>query len=251
MALLLALAVQAAQTAPDDHPLWSEVREDPEMAARREARPDLFTPPAWETVLRPTFPSAAMETEGGVVRMACVVDVAGLARKCLVMSESPEGLGFGDAAMAAVPTARWKPAAFDGEPTEVVLQFNVSFNLTNSGRAHAPAEVQTIARAVSAEGLVAAACLADLSPEIARRWDGVQARMQANPANVRPYDAMFVAGYAEGIRRSEADGKLTAAQCAELTAWAEQAKRDAGPAYAKVAADMGQEALGQFLPEAE
>jgi Gram-negative bacterial tonB protein. len=249
IALLLALVVQAA---PPEHPLWAEARRDPELDARIEAHPELFTPPSWAVVISPEFPLAAIETESsGAVQMSCLVDAEGLARRCIVMSETPEGLGFGDAAMSAIPNASWKPAVFDAVPVEAVVQFTVNFNLDMMEPVKAPPEMRTIAQAIAAEGMVFAACRRDFEPDQARHWDEVQAKAERGSTTLRPYESIFASGYAEGRRRVASDGAPSPSQCGAMAEWAEQVQKDAAPAFAKLTAQIGREAAAQFRPQSE
>jgi TonB family protein len=66
-------------------------------------------------------------TEGRVT-LACRIDVHGLAEVCGVKSESPEGQGFGAAAMQLRPTFKLKPIKGPDGPIEAQVDIAVKFH---------------------------------------------------------------------------------------------------------------------------
>ena len=65
------------------------------------------------------FPTAAMEAgKGGKVVLLCRITVTGAPTGCSVVSETPPGLGFGQAALAMIPQMLFNPAIKNGEPVE-------------------------------------------------------------------------------------------------------------------------------------
>lgn len=65
------------------------------------------------------FPKAAMDAGvDGKVRLTCRVTSTGLLTGCRVLSETPPGLGFGQAALAIAPQVLMTPAIKDGKPVE-------------------------------------------------------------------------------------------------------------------------------------
>lgn len=88
------------------------------------AAPRVITDPDWQT--RPTgaelgsaYPAIAelLNLEGRAV-VACGVNDLGVLVNCEIRSELPEGLGFGQAALALTERFRMKPKTIDGEPVE-------------------------------------------------------------------------------------------------------------------------------------
>ena len=87
-------------------------------------RISIITNPDW--LAKPTgadlarlYPKAALRQNiSGNVVIACKVTAAGTLKDCLIVSESPPDMGFGEAALAAAPLFRMTPATRDGQPVE-------------------------------------------------------------------------------------------------------------------------------------
>ncbi|THD78224.1 MAG: hypothetical protein E7812_11630 [Phenylobacterium sp.] len=75
------------------------------------------------------WPAAAVERDAdGKVTLTCFVDVHGLAERCRVAWESPQGLGFGAAALALQPTLKLTPAkGSDGQPIGAEMNLAMVF----------------------------------------------------------------------------------------------------------------------------
>ena len=74
------------------------------------------------------FPPAAFSKGlSGRARIACVVTVEGALRGCKVLAESPQGAGFGGAAIAVTPQLRMTPAVKNGAPVESIVQIPMEF----------------------------------------------------------------------------------------------------------------------------
>ena len=90
-------------------------------------------PPEW--VKKPTpeelfavFPGPALERGvGGKVVIECEVAVDGTLRACDVISETPEGLGFGAAARAIAPQFLMRPRLVDGKPVASEIRTTITF----------------------------------------------------------------------------------------------------------------------------
>jgi hypothetical protein len=81
--------------------------------------PAIITAPDWRKLpssddLMAVFPANAHG--GGRAVLKCEVAPDGLLRKCMVVSETPVGQGFGAAALALTPQFRFKPGTRDGVP---------------------------------------------------------------------------------------------------------------------------------------
>ena len=76
------------------------------------------------------WPTGAWESRtNGKVTLTCFVDVHGLAERCHVAFESPQGRGFGAAAMQLQPTLRLTPArGADGAPVGAMMNIALAFN---------------------------------------------------------------------------------------------------------------------------
>ena len=92
----------------------------PAAAATEAGAPVVITNPDW--LSRPTgedlarlYPRRAMNSEsGGRARLVCSVAANGFLTDCSVDQESPEGLGFGAAALSLAPLFRMSPQTRDG-----------------------------------------------------------------------------------------------------------------------------------------
>lgn len=93
----LALGVGSAAAATITNPDWLVRPNAEDMAS---AYPEL---------------AVALVLDGRAL-VSCSVDTAGRARNCVVMSETPKGLGFGQAALELTDIFRFSPKKLDGRP---------------------------------------------------------------------------------------------------------------------------------------
>lgn len=63
----------------------------------------------------------------GVATIRCEIERAGPPQACVVVSESPTGLGFGQAGVQAAMTGYLAPKLVKGSPTRAQVQLNVNF----------------------------------------------------------------------------------------------------------------------------
>ncbi len=85
---------------------------------------DVITSPDWiKQPRREDFASvwpyqAARAGIGGKAVISCAVDIDGLLHDCKVMSETPEGSGFGNAAVLLATKFKMRPKKINGKPVE-------------------------------------------------------------------------------------------------------------------------------------
>jgi len=137
LAQMLTLALAAA--APDPSPAPS-----PPAQPSRTVSPVVVTPPA-----KPPEPDVKVEMTGGDddldqqvviwpatarqagrngrVSLRCKIDIHGLAEKCDVVSETPQGQGFGRAALELRPTFKLPPTQGPDGPIEAVKTISIRF----------------------------------------------------------------------------------------------------------------------------
>ena len=90
---------------------------------------EVLRQPVWVVQPIPNFPALALSrgTLSGDVRLRCETLATGEFGACEVLSESPPGAGFAEAALAATRQARVKPYAIDGFETDSAIAFTVRF----------------------------------------------------------------------------------------------------------------------------
>jgi periplasmic protein TonB len=87
------------------------------------ARP-MITNPDWERIRNPPnilrfYPDAALRKGiEGKATIRCVVNAQGLLYDCVAISETPEGLGFGAAAVKMSILFKMRPKTKDGQPVD-------------------------------------------------------------------------------------------------------------------------------------
>ncbi len=94
-------------------------------AGQAEAPPGpVRTPPDWAAkpdaeAVAEHYPTRAQRLEvEGRATINCGLDKTGKLSDCWTFEESPEGYGFGDAAVALAAEFRMKPATVDGQPVD-------------------------------------------------------------------------------------------------------------------------------------
>ena len=92
---------------------------------------EVLRQPVWVRQPAPDFPTLAMRrgVEKGVVVLRCETLATGDFGACEVMSETPPGAGFADAALASMRQARVRPYSIDGFETDSSIQFTIRFQL--------------------------------------------------------------------------------------------------------------------------
>jgi TonB family protein len=78
------------------------------------ARPSWLVKPT-QAELQWAYPNDALRKNiNGFARLGCVVTASGEAVNCQVLSEEPDGAGFGQAALKLTPRFRFQPQTVDG-----------------------------------------------------------------------------------------------------------------------------------------
>lgn len=110
----------------------ADVEVDLGPAIAQPARPVLITRPDW--IARPGdlgryYPARAIRVNReGAVELNCLVGTDGRLA-CTVLSETPAGYGFGEAALAIARDHQMAPAMRDGVPVEGSYRMRVPFTL--------------------------------------------------------------------------------------------------------------------------
>lgn len=87
--------------------------------------------PGWAVRIAPEYPRRAMRdgVEEGSVVLECVARADGGVRDCQILSETPSGHGFADAALEATKDARFHPQQIDGVSQDASITFTTRFRL--------------------------------------------------------------------------------------------------------------------------
>lgn len=107
----------------------------PLLAAAQSTQPEtdavpVITQPSWETPPRPAFPQVAMNrgiVDGWAV-LECTALATGALRDCVVVEETPQGVGFGMALLVASRRARLSNLA-PGYVPDARFRFDANFAL--------------------------------------------------------------------------------------------------------------------------
>jgi len=102
-------------------------------------RDSSYVPPSWLSRpapedIRAALPADALrQGRSGEVRLNCRLTTDGVARDCSVTEESPEGLGFGAAALMLSRQFLLRPATEHGVPVETRISTTVRFEMPARG----------------------------------------------------------------------------------------------------------------------
>lgn len=101
-----------------------------DLIRRAGAGPGLL----WEVAPTSEFPRtpAALRSNGGGVRVSCVIGADWGLQDCRVESEQPEGLGFGASAVAGALQARVRPPADGSDMRGQLVRFSARFSPISS-----------------------------------------------------------------------------------------------------------------------
>ena len=101
------------------------------VGAQDSARPADITRVTWAQHPTPTYPAvaAANGIDSGMAALSCAIEADGRASGCTVLTESPEGAGFGEAALAAMEQSRFSPAVMETATPGARARFTIRFRL--------------------------------------------------------------------------------------------------------------------------
>ena len=79
-----------------------------------------------------SYPAAAIEQglTAGQADLSCTVERDGRVSGCTVISETPEGAGFGAAGLEAAADARLSPRSIEGVAVGGTVRFSIRLNMT-------------------------------------------------------------------------------------------------------------------------
>lgn len=102
-------------------------RDKPDYSLPSHTNPNWLVVPSQDDVAR-VYPSQALkQMVGGNAVITCMVDADGYLADCVVDSETPPGLGFGNAALEITAYMRMLPATNYGVPVPAKVNVPVSF----------------------------------------------------------------------------------------------------------------------------
>ena len=103
------------------------------LALPCEAAEPVIVGPSWKALPGPkrvkeAYPDRAYkERLAGKVQLDCLITTDGWAADCQVLSETPQGYGFGGAAIRLVTANQLNPGTVDGVPTAMRRKVPFSF----------------------------------------------------------------------------------------------------------------------------
>ena len=83
--------------------------------------------PKWRLQPRPRYPISDGDIVAGSVELDCDLSPAGDVTSCDILDETPEGRGFGAAALEAAHRAKMCPRVVDGTPVGGTARFTIRF----------------------------------------------------------------------------------------------------------------------------
>lgn len=94
-------------------------------------------PPRWRKQPAPDFPRRAVRAGVGSadVTLMCITRRSGNVSKCEVVRETPEGYGFGRAAVRAGNRSRVYPRVVDGRAERGTIRFTIRFRMPDEAPA--------------------------------------------------------------------------------------------------------------------
>lgn len=116
-------------------PVAAAPAEAPAIVAAEQAQepspPTEISRVTWSRHPTPMYPApaAANGVESGTVSLSCVVGADGSASDCTLLSETPEGQGFGEATLASMQTARFSPDVLERSAPGTRARFTIRFRL--------------------------------------------------------------------------------------------------------------------------
>lgn len=126
-------AFPVATPRPEAHalPAGASAAPRPAPPPTQDARPAAITAPVWVQPPAPSFPAEAVEAglSEGRVTVSCAAMADGRLSACTVLNETPEGAGFGPAAVEAMRSARVSPSTIDSAASGARVTFTVRFRM--------------------------------------------------------------------------------------------------------------------------
>lgn len=100
-----------------------------QASADEVVAPKLLKRPSNEELLRVLPARAVKEGKEGSATLECQTTTAGTLRNCKVLSEDPEGYGFGPAGVLLAPSFRVSPRTVDGQSTEGTYTLKINWDV--------------------------------------------------------------------------------------------------------------------------
>jgi TonB family protein len=126
-----AVAVRVAPVAAPAALVAPQPKAEPAPVAMPVAAPEVVTNPSWAQHPMPRYPVAALEQglTDGRADLSCTVEADGRVTSCSILSESPEGAGYGAAALEAAGAARLSPRTVEGASVGGTVRFTIRFTM--------------------------------------------------------------------------------------------------------------------------
>lgn len=189
-------------------------------------------------------PSQAFLDQGGegVVHLACDVTTEGQASSCVVIDESPSGLGLGDAALAARPNFKFNPAKIGGVPVADRITFAIAFRASvpeplREGARRATPEMERAFAPTDFYGFTAGSCAAYLTQDERDRLQAGLVQFNENQKALPVFDQVLFGAYGRGLKDSHLSNR-TEDYCVAALSSATARLEDAADVIAAVEASF-------------
>lgn len=124
----VAYSVEAVRPVEPAEPVVAPGIGEPPRDPNERVEVATVVPPRWIAVPNPRYPMTGGAMVEGTVALHCVVTAEGRLDNCEVVEETPQGRGFGPAALAAAEDARLSPRTINDRPVAGEVRFSIRFH---------------------------------------------------------------------------------------------------------------------------
>lgn len=126
-------AMQTTTAPPSVPPEEDDEDVQPNYSLAGRTAPDWLSQPNGDVLAAFYPPQAQQDQVEGRAAVKCIVTPAGVATSCTVVSESPDGYGFGNATVEIASYFRFHPATVYGVPVQSTVTIPLTWKLVDAG----------------------------------------------------------------------------------------------------------------------